>query len=67
MYEKNLNWQDYEKALYQIFPKEKLDLAISIFNGKDSLIDTTYDKKYLDILEIYEELGVMKFAKISCD
>ena len=64
IFENNFNWQDYEESLYKIFPKEKLDLAISIFNGEKELIDISFDNRYKDILKLYEELNSKKVENI---
>jgi ribosomal protein S12 methylthiotransferase accessory factor len=52
MYIQEIDWQEYEKSLFEVFSKEKVETALSIFNGDDYLIDVAYAKEYLNILDI---------------
>jgi ribosomal protein S12 methylthiotransferase accessory factor len=52
MYIQQIDWQEYEKSLFEVFSKEKVETALSIFNGDDYLIDVAYAKEYLNILDI---------------
>ncbi len=60
IYEDELVWEEYEKALYDIFSKEKVDAAIAIFNGDSYFIDITFHDDYNGILNLYEKLDNKK-------
>lgn len=60
IYEEDLEWTDYEEALYNVFSKEKVDKAISIFNGEENFIDTTFHNDYVNILKLYDKIGELK-------
>ena len=60
MYLKEYVWENYEKALNNIFTKEKLKIALDIFNGEKKLINTQYSKEYINILNMYKKLNEKK-------
>jgi len=60
MYEDETSWEEYEEALHNVFTKEKVTLAIQIFNGDDDFINITYHQDYLNILDLYDRLSLKK-------
>ncbi len=62
IYEDELIWEEYEEALHNLFTKEKVDIALSIFNGENYFIDISYGDEYLNILKLYDKLGVKKLS-----
>lgn len=60
MNEKNLSFDDYKNALYSIFTEELVQKALNILDGNDFLIDTTLHQDYLNMLAMYDRLGVKK-------
>ncbi len=65
MHSADLNWQDYEEALTNIFGEEKLQKAIKVLNGEELLIDTTLHPHYTQMLEMYDRLEVKKQSIIA--
>jgi len=55
-----LEYDNYEEALFSIFSKEVVLKAINIIQNTDTLIDTTMDKKYLTMLQLYDALPEKK-------
>jgi len=60
IYDDNLEWTEYEEALYNIFSKDKVDKAVEIFNNDVDFIDTTFHKNYDGILNLYDKLQSKK-------
>ena len=60
MNQADLNWEDYEEALHNIFTKEKIEKAVNIINGNEYLIDTTLHTNYNNMLNMYDRLEVKK-------
>lgn len=57
---RELEYEDYEEGLFNIFSKEMVLKAIDIIQNKAYLIDTTMDKQYLALLKIYDALPQKK-------
>jgi ribosomal protein S12 methylthiotransferase accessory factor len=60
MYIDETPWEEYESALYNVFTKEKVELATSIFNGDVDFTNVTYHQNYLNILDLYDRLAIKK-------
>ena len=60
IFEDKLLWEEYEDALYTLFTKEKVDIALSIFNGESYFIDISFSEEYKNILKLYDKLGAKK-------
>jgi len=60
MQEKELDFNDYKKALYDIFSKEKVQKALNILNAKDTFIDITLHEDYINMLKLYDKLEKKK-------
>ncbi len=58
----DLDWEDYEEALTNMFGKELLEKAINVFNGDEYLVDTTLHPHYNNMLEMYDRLEHKKLA-----
>jgi ribosomal protein S12 methylthiotransferase accessory factor len=56
IYEEQLEWAEYEEALYNVFTKEKVNQAVAIFNGEVDFIDTSFHGDYKNILNLYDKL-----------
>ena len=55
-----LDFEDYYESLCDIFTQEKLEEAMGIFNLDSYFIDISFDDDYLNILSLYDRLGVKK-------
>ena len=55
-----LNFEDYEEALYDVFSKEKVVKALDILSGEDFLINTTLHQDYKNMLVLYDKLEKKK-------
>jgi ribosomal protein S12 methylthiotransferase accessory factor len=60
MQEKELDFEDYEEALYTVFSKEKVHKARNILEGKEYFIDTTLHQDYKNMLTLYDKLEKKK-------
>ncbi|WP_457743779.1 YcaO-like family protein [Sulfurimonas sp.] len=60
MQEKELDFKEYEEALYDIFSKEKVQKALRILDAKDDFIDTTLHQDYINMLCLYDKLEKKK-------
>ena len=56
MQEKELDFDDYKEALYDIFSKEKVQKALNILDAKDTFIDIALHKDYINMLKLYDKL-----------
>ncbi|EDZ61246.1 protein containing YcaO-like domain [Sulfurimonas gotlandica GD1] len=56
MEEMELEFSEYEDALYNIFTEEKVLKALKILDGDDFLIDTTLHADYQNMLAMYDRL-----------
>ena len=65
IYEDELEWSEYEDALYNIFSKEKVDKAVTIFNGETNFIDINLHEDYNNILKLYDKLEIKKISILS--
>ena len=63
IYEEQLEWEEYEQALYDVFTKEKVDTAVLIFNGEVDLIDISFHEDYENILNLYDKLSKKKIKR----
>jgi len=61
----DLDWQDYQQALFRIFGQEKVEEALRILKGEAFLIDTTYHADYENILSLYDRLEPKKQAALG--
>jgi len=60
MQEQELNWEDYEEGLYNIYGKENLEKAVNILEGEDTFINTTRHENYNNMLALYDKLEIKK-------
>ncbi|MCW8895819.1 YcaO-like family protein [Sulfurimonas sp.] len=60
MEEMELDFKEYEDALYNIFTQEKVQKALRILDGDDFLIDTTLHTDYNNMLAMYDRLESKK-------
>ena len=60
MEENELDFSEYEDALYDVFTKERVQRALRILDGDDSLIDITLHQDYENMLEMYDKLESKK-------
>jgi ribosomal protein S12 methylthiotransferase accessory factor len=57
-----LDWEDYETALNNVYGKEKIQKAVNILEGKEFLINRTLHKHYNNMLSMFDKLEVKKLA-----
>ncbi len=57
-----LNWEDYENALNDVYGKEKIQKAVNIIEGKEFLINRTLHEHYNNMLGMFDKLEVKKLA-----
>jgi ribosomal protein S12 methylthiotransferase accessory factor len=62
MQKDELNWEDYETALNNVYGKEKIQKAVNILEGKEFLINRTLHKHYNNMLSMFDKLEVKKLA-----
>jgi len=60
MREQNLEWEDYEEALYNIFTREKVEKGVQILEGEAYLTDVTLHQDYHNMLALYDRLEEKK-------
>ncbi|MBU0474356.1 MAG: YcaO-like family protein [Bacteroidetes bacterium] len=60
MEQNKLVWKDYQEAMFNIFGKERVETALRIVKGEESLIDTTLHIDYKNMLEMYDKLELKK-------
>jgi ribosomal protein S12 methylthiotransferase accessory factor len=53
-------WEEYEEALFSIYGQNRVEKALRILEGEEFLIDVTFHQDYLNMLEMYDRLGVKK-------
>ncbi|MDA3907973.1 MAG: YcaO-like family protein [Sulfurimonas sp.] len=56
MEELELDFAEYEQALYDIFSQPKVQNALRILDGDDFIIDTTLHSDYYNMLAMYDRL-----------
>lgn len=56
MEELELDFEEYEEAMYNIFTKEKVQKALRILDGDDFIIDITLHQDYHSMLAMYDRL-----------
>ncbi|MFA6144022.1 MAG: YcaO-like family protein [Sulfurimonas sp.] len=57
-------WEEYEEALFIIYGQNRVEKALRILEGEEFLIDVTFHQDYLNMLEMYDRLGVKKESLI---
>lgn len=60
MEESELEFSEYEEALYNIFGKESVYKALSVLDGDALLTDVTLSDDYNNMLELYDKLEIKK-------
>lgn len=60
MQEQNLPWEEYERALWDVYTKNTVEKALEIIGGKAYLIDVTLHQHYLNMLKMYDKLDEKK-------
>ena len=60
MEELELEFAEYENALYDIFTEEKVQKALRILDGDDTLIDVSLHQDYKNMLQMYDKLEIKK-------
>ena len=53
-------WEEYEEGLFSIYGQNRVEKALRILEGEEFLIDVTFHQDYLNMLEMYDRLGVKK-------
>jgi len=56
----DLEFEDYYESLCDVFTKEKLEEAMSIFTLESDFIDISFHKDYLNIQDLYDRLALKK-------
>ena len=56
----DLNFEDYYDSLCDVFTKEKLEEAMSIFNLENYFIDISFHDDYINMLSLYDRLALKK-------
>ncbi|MDA3861714.1 MAG: YcaO-like family protein, partial [Melioribacteraceae bacterium] len=64
MDDENLVWEEYEESLFNIFGKERVDKAVRIVKGEETIFDTTLSKDYKNMLEMYDRFDNKKKATL---
>ena len=64
MEENELDFSDYEDALYNIFGEELVHKALKILDGDDFLIDVTLHEDYNNMLAMYDKLESKKAGMV---
>ena len=62
MDEQKLVLEEYEEALTNIFGRERVEKALRIVKGEESLVDTTLHNDYHNMLKMYDRLERKKQA-----
>jgi ribosomal protein S12 methylthiotransferase accessory factor len=62
MDEEKLVLEEYEEALTNIFGRERVEKALRIVKGEESLVDTTLHNDYHNMLKMYDRLERKKQA-----
>lgn len=57
-----LNWEEYEEALMNIYGEEKIQKAVNIIEGKEFLINRTLHQDYNNMLSMFDKLEIKKLA-----
>lgn len=65
MEENELEWDEYEEALCNVFGHERVAKAINILNGESFLIDVTLHPHYYNMLAMYDRLEVQKIRVLG--
>ena len=60
MEELELDFSEYEEALYDVFTKEKVLKALEILDGDESFINVALHQDYKNMLHLYDKLEVKK-------
>ena len=60
MQEQNLLWEEYERALWDVYTKNFVQKALEIIQRKAYLIDVTLHQHYHNMLEMYDKLDTKK-------
>ena len=60
MEEAELDFSEYEEALYAIFGQAQVEKALKILDGDEPLIDVSLHQDYLNMLEMYDKLEIKK-------
>ena len=64
MEEFELDFSQYEEALYNVFTKEKVLKALSILDGDETFINVSLHQDYQNMLNLYDKLEKKKFLMI---
>jgi len=57
-----LEWNDYEESLFNIYGKEKIQKAVDVIEGNGYLINRTLHQDYKNMLSMFDKLEVKKRA-----
>ncbi|MFT7003707.1 MAG: ribosomal protein S12 methylthiotransferase accessory factor [Sulfurimonas sp.] len=61
MEELELDFEEYEDAMYNIFTEQKVQKALRILDGDDFIINTTLHNDYHNMLAMYDRLESKKY------
>ncbi len=60
MAELGLEWDDYVQALNDLYTPERVERALAIVKGEETLVSTRLHRDYLNMLEMYDRLEIKK-------
>ncbi len=60
MQDMELDFEEYEASLYDVFTKKQVQKALAILEGTDFLVNTTLHQDYNNMLELYDKLEIKK-------
>lgn len=60
MKEQNLLWEEYERALWDVYTKNFVEKALEIIQRKAYLVDVALHQHYHNMLEMYDKLDTKK-------
>lgn len=58
----NLNWEDYEEALIDVYGEDKIQKAVNIIEQKEFLINRELHNDYNNMLNMFDKLEIKKQA-----
>ena len=65
MGDEGLVWEEYEEALFNVFGRKKVEMALRILEGEAYLVDRTLHGDYHNMLAMYDRLESKKRAFFS--
>lgn len=62
MQKDEIDWEEYEEALNDVYGEEKIQKAVNIIEGKESLINRNLHEHYKNMLYLFDKLELKKEA-----